>query len=47
MHGNIREWVHDTWEAASYREREQKIVINPFETLQASPERVLRGGDWS
>ncbi len=48
VHGNVSEWVQDTWEAAYYRRFQEKPAVDP-----AGPDSTvarmggLRGGSWS
>ncbi|QDU35982.1 Serine/threonine-protein kinase PknB [Maioricimonas rarisocia] len=43
VHGNVWEWVQDSWDPAFYGKFEEDAAINPF---SAGSRRVFRGGGW-
>ena len=46
VHGNVWEWVQDSWDPAFYGKFEEDAAINPFSPFSAGSQRVLRGGHW-
>ncbi|QDU38984.1 Serine/threonine-protein kinase PrkC [Maioricimonas rarisocia] len=46
MHGNVWEWVQDTWDAEFYASFEGGAAIDPDNEFQAGARRVVRGGCW-
>ena len=47
IHGNVWEWVQDTWEPIYYGEFQVKPALDPKGPSSAGSYRVLRGGEWS
>ncbi len=46
VHGNVWEWVQDSWDPAFYGKFEEDAAINPSSPFFAGSQRVLRGGNW-
>lgn len=46
IHGNVFEWVQDSWDPAFYGKFEETTAINPSSPFSAGYRRVLRGGVW-
>lgn len=46
LHGNVWEWVEDDYAADAYRQRAEKVVINPTNVPPIRGDRVLRGGSF-
>lgn len=46
IHGNVWEWVQDSWDPAYYRQLQENPTPDPSGPPSEGPERVLRGGDW-
>jgi formylglycine-generating enzyme required for sulfatase activity len=46
MHGNIREWCQDRFEAETYAQHASTVVEDP-EGPTSGPSRVQRGGNWN
>lgn len=46
-HGNVSEWVEDSWDASWYSQFQEKPAINPTNPFAAGSRRVIRGGDWN
>ncbi len=47
MHGNVWEWVQDSWDPASYAKSEGDVAVNPFSPFSSGSQPVLRGGMWA
>lgn len=47
IHGNVWEWVQDSWDPVTYEQFENTPAVNPHCPLSAGSQRVLRGGPWS
>ncbi|MEZ6125943.1 MAG: SUMF1/EgtB/PvdO family nonheme iron enzyme [Planctomycetaceae bacterium] len=46
MHGNVWEWVQDSWDPGFYGNSEGDAAIDPSSSFSASSQRVFRGGHW-
>ena len=46
MHGNVWEWVHDSWDATYYGQFEKPPAVDPNGPIFTGSWRVLRGGNW-
>lgn len=46
MHGNIAEWVLDSYDANAYAARKDGVTRNPLVILPANKGHVVRGGSW-
>ena len=46
-HGNVWEWVQDSWEMNHYAQFQGKPAIDPSGPSLPGPQRVIRGGGWS
>lgn len=47
MHGNVREWLQDGWDAAFYQQFQNQPAVDPFCPLIEKEHRTIRGGDWN
>ena len=47
IHGNVWEWVEDSWHPTYYKQFADKPAINPSSSFSVGSQRVIRGGDWS
>ncbi|MEZ5948428.1 MAG: SUMF1/EgtB/PvdO family nonheme iron enzyme [Planctomycetaceae bacterium] len=47
VHGNVWEWVQDSWDANWYRQFPGKPAVNPNSLFSAGSQRVIRGGNWT
>ncbi len=47
VHGNVWEWVEDSWEPKFYRQFTTAAAVNPTSPFLASSQRVVRGGYWN
>jgi sulfatase modifying factor 1 len=43
MHGNLREWCHDSWKEKSY----EKTLLNDPVGPRSGSYHVIRGGSWN
>jgi formylglycine-generating enzyme required for sulfatase activity len=46
MHGNVWEWVQDSWEPAYYSQFSERPAIDPIGPTSGSAPRIMRGGGW-
>ncbi|HQU41564.1 MAG: hypothetical protein B7Z73_07375 [Planctomycetia bacterium 21-64-5] len=46
VHGNVWEWVEDSWEPTFYKRFTDKPAVNPKCPFSAGARRVIRGGNW-
>ncbi|MAG93136.1 MAG: hypothetical protein CMJ48_05240 [Planctomycetaceae bacterium] len=46
MHGNVWEWVQDSWEPTLEGTLADNVTIDPYTPFSAGSHRVLRGGHW-
>lgn len=46
VHGNVREWVQDSWDPAFYGKFQNGDSVDSYNPFPAASERVTRGGDW-
>ncbi|HVA51322.1 MAG TPA: bifunctional serine/threonine-protein kinase/formylglycine-generating enzyme family protein [Pirellulales bacterium] len=46
VHGNVLEWIEDSWQAASYEQFAGKQAIDPKTPSSRGSLRLFRGGDW-
>lgn len=46
MHGNIAEWVLDTYSPSLYEDRKGKSLHNPVHLIMGKNGHVVRGGSW-
>lgn len=46
VHGNVWEWVQDTWDPAFYMRFQEKPAIDPYSSYSSTGRRVARGGGW-
>ncbi|MCR9119699.1 MAG: SUMF1/EgtB/PvdO family nonheme iron enzyme, partial [bacterium] len=46
MHGNVGEWVEDTWQPTFYSEFANSSAIDPIAPSMPYAPRVSRGGNW-
>ncbi|MCA8998242.1 MAG: formylglycine-generating enzyme family protein, partial [Planctomycetaceae bacterium] len=46
IHGNVWEWVQDSWDPAFYGKSEGDTAVDPYSLFYAGSQRVVRGGDW-
>src|SRR6185369_2682926 len=46
IHGNVWEWVQDSWEPTYYAQFQEKPAIDPSGPFSADSQRVIRGGSW-
>ncbi|WP_417385404.1 SUMF1/EgtB/PvdO family nonheme iron enzyme [Gimesia sp.] len=44
VHGNVREWVQDSWEPSFYEKDE--VAVNPSNPFTQKKDQVFRGGNW-
>ncbi len=47
VHGNVWEWVQDSWDLAFYGKFEENAANNPSSLFSAGSQRVIRGGHWN
>ncbi|MBX3450957.1 MAG: SUMF1/EgtB/PvdO family nonheme iron enzyme [Planctomycetaceae bacterium] len=47
VHGNVWEWVQDSWDPAYYGTFTDRAAVNPMPSFSAGDQRVVRGGHWS
>lgn len=47
VHGNVSEWVQDSWEPTYYAQFEEKSAIDPSGTPSVGSRRVAHGESWS
>ncbi len=46
IHGNVFEWVEDSWEPMYYAKFAENTAIDPSTRLSAGSLRLFRGGGW-
>ncbi len=46
MHGNVWEWVQDSWDPKCYEQFKTKPALDPCVQFSNDFARVMRGGDW-
>jgi formylglycine-generating enzyme required for sulfatase activity len=46
VHGNVWEWVQDSWTSAFYAQFKENVAINPLRPFSAGAQRITRGGSW-
>lgn len=46
VHGNVWEWVQDSWDPAFYGKFEENAAVDPSSLFSAGSQRVVRGGHW-
>ncbi len=46
VHGNVYEWVQDTYDPAYYGQFAEKIAVDPAGPISQGTDWVLRGGNW-
>lgn len=46
MHGNVWEWVLDSWQGDRYAARAEKPAVDPFDPMTKDSEPLSRGGNW-
>ena len=46
VHGNVREWVEDGWEAGYYPALAETLSVDPKGPKQYLVQRVVKGGRW-
>ena len=46
VHGNVWEWVQDSWESGFYEKLSKSPAVNPNSPFLDGMERVVRGGHW-
>jgi eukaryotic-like serine/threonine-protein kinase len=46
VHGNVYEWVQDSWDPVFYEKFEEDAAIDPGSPFYAGSQRVIRGGYW-
>jgi serine/threonine protein kinase len=47
VHGNVWEWIEDSWEPTFYERLSDKPAVNPNCLFSAGAQRVIRGGNWN
>jgi serine/threonine protein kinase/formylglycine-generating enzyme required for sulfatase activity len=47
VHGNVWEWVQDSWDPAFYERFNEGPAVDPFSPFSVGSQRGLRGGDWN
>ena len=47
VHGNVWEWVQDSWDPAFYGKFKKVASVDPSSPFDAGSQRVIRGGAWS
>jgi len=47
MHGNVWEWVQDSWDPASYAKSKGDAAVDPCSPFSSGSQPVLRGGAWA
>jgi formylglycine-generating enzyme required for sulfatase activity len=47
VHGNVCEWVQDSWAPAFYGKFQDVAAVDPFSQFNVGSQRVIRGGLWS
>lgn len=46
MHGNVREWVQDSWGPSFYEKFKDDAAVNPSNPFNTNSDQVFRGGNW-
>ncbi|MDX1927620.1 MAG: bifunctional serine/threonine-protein kinase/formylglycine-generating enzyme family protein [Pirellulaceae bacterium] len=46
MHGNVWEWVHDSWDPKFYAQFKENVATDPFSPLSAGTMPMRRGGSF-
>ncbi|MCA9118007.1 MAG: formylglycine-generating enzyme family protein [Planctomycetaceae bacterium] len=46
VHGNVAEWVQDSWDPAMYEAFNRQAAVDPYKPFSDDNFRVIRGGSW-